>query len=137
MSRAEAEQIMDALRLNAPATGPQNASYFPVSQSASSLLASTLIHKCGIPSVDQLVNGGLRKTQCLEIAGPPGSGKETLALEFIRSALGEGVEVLVLGKQSISACSSPPDRGQTVKIRCIRLHCETLLEKRPLRRYIM
>jgi predicted ATP-dependent serine protease len=98
ISRTEASQILETMQPNVPATRPQNASYFPVSQSASSLLASALVHKCGIPAVDQLVNGGLRKTQCLEIAGPPGSGKEMLAFEFIRFALGEGVEVLVIGK---------------------------------------
>lgn len=109
ISRAEASQILETMQPNASATGPQNASYFPVSQSASSLLASALVHKCGIPAVDHLVNGGLRKTQCLEIAGPPGSGKEMLAVEFIRSALGEGGDVLVLGKLSIYPCSSQPD----------------------------
>ena len=109
LPRAEASQILEIMRPNVSATGPQNVSYFPVSQSASSLLASALVYKCGIPAVDLLVNGGLRKTQCLEIAGPPGSGKEMLAFEFIRSALGEGIEVLVIGKLSISPCSSQPD----------------------------
>jgi hypothetical protein len=109
ISRAEASQILETMQPNVSATGPQNTSYFPVSQSASSLLASALVHKSGILAVDQLVNGGLRKTQCLEIAGPPGSGKEMLAFEFIRAALEEGVEVLVIGKLFISSCSSQPD----------------------------
>ena len=71
---------------------------FLVSQPASSLLANSPIHRCGMPAVDDLMDGGLRGAQCLEIAGSPDSAKEALALEFVRSAVGEGVEVLVIGK---------------------------------------
>ena len=53
----------------------------------------------GIHAVDQLVDGGLRKAQCLEIAGPPGSGKELLALEFIMNAVKEETEVLIIGRR--------------------------------------
>lgn len=69
----------------------------PTSQSASSMLKSLRVHRTEIPLLDQMVNGGLRRGQCLEIAGPPGSGKGSVALGFIRYALKEKMEVLIIG----------------------------------------
>ncbi|KAG8966977.1 hypothetical protein FRC03_010932 [Tulasnella sp. 419] len=43
---------------------------------------------------------GLRPQSILEIAGPPGSGKRSLALEFVRSALSDDQHVLILDIQS-------------------------------------
>jgi KaiC/GvpD/RAD55 family RecA-like ATPase len=62
------------------------------------MLKSLRIHRADVTALDQMVNGGLRKGQCLEIAGPPGSGKGSIALEFIRCAVKHGSEVLVVGQ---------------------------------------
>jgi len=42
--------------------------------------------------------GGLKSGYVLEISGPPGSGRSSLALEFVRAAAEKGQEVLVVGK---------------------------------------
>jgi KaiC/GvpD/RAD55 family RecA-like ATPase len=62
------------------------------------MLKSLRIHRADVTVLDQMVNGGLRKGQCLEIAGPPGSGKGSIALEFIRYAVKQGSEVLIVGQ---------------------------------------
>ena len=67
------------------------------SQAASTLLANRAAFGCGVPSLDSLINGGLKKGEVLEISGPPGSGKTQLALEFVKAAVSTGDEVLVVG----------------------------------------
>ena len=67
------------------------------SQAASTLLANRAAFGCGVPSLDSLINGGLKKGEVLEISGPPGSGKAQLALEFVKQAVSAGDEVLVMG----------------------------------------
>jgi RAD51-like protein 2 len=70
---------------------------FLPSQPASSLLTNRAAFGCGVPSLDSLINGGLKKGEVLEISGPPGSGKTQLALEFVKAAVSAGDEVLVMG----------------------------------------
>ncbi|CAG7850032.1 SubName: Full=Uncharacterized protein {ECO:0000313/EMBL:CCA72795.1} [Serendipita indica DSM 11827] len=97
ISQQEAEKVLQCAAVQ-PRT--QANALFPTSQSASTLLAN--LHVIGIESqtITTLLGGGLRKGQCLEIAGPPGIGKTSLALEFIRSTLHDGFEVLVVDCQS-------------------------------------
>ncbi|KAG8816027.1 hypothetical protein FRC19_000610 [Serendipita sp. 401] len=73
---------------------------FPASQSAAAMLANLKIAKTPDEALNNLVGGGLRKGTCLEIAGPPGSGKGSLALEFIRGAVDEDMDVLIVDCQN-------------------------------------
>ena len=65
------------------------------------MLASRAAFGCGVPLLDSLINGGLKKGEVLEISGPPGSGKTQLALQFIKEAVSAGDEVLVMGMSHI------------------------------------
>ncbi|PVF94099.1 hypothetical protein CPB86DRAFT_741224 [Serendipita vermifera] len=80
------------------------ASSIPTTQSASALLEKRIIHNTRIPGIDAVLEGGLRSGQLLEIAGPPGSGKASLALEFLIVALNKNRSVLVIGMCDICAC---------------------------------
>jgi predicted ATP-dependent serine protease len=71
------------------------------SQAASALLTKRAAFGCGVPSLDGLMNGGLKKGEVLEISGPPGSGKTQLALQFVKQAISAGDEVLVMGTSHI------------------------------------
>ncbi|HSG83017.1 MAG TPA: ATPase domain-containing protein [Nitrosopumilus sp.] len=41
--------------------------------------------KTGIPGLDTIVSGGLKKNRTVTVSGPPGSGKTTFALQFLYS----------------------------------------------------
>jgi RecA/RadA recombinase len=45
---------------------------------------------------------GLRSLHILEVAGPPGSGKASIALELIHSAIEQGQRVVVAGRYYFS-----------------------------------
>ncbi|MGY5144007.1 MAG: RAD55 family ATPase [Candidatus Nitrosopumilus sp. bin_32a] len=59
--------------------------------------------KTGIPGLDSILSGGLKKKSSVVISGPPGSGKTTLGLQFIYSGAKEFDEpgVYVTLSQSI------------------------------------
>jgi circadian clock protein KaiC len=48
----------------------------------------------GVPGLDDVLNGGLRRNRSYLIEGVPGSGKTTLSLQFVRSAASRGESVL-------------------------------------------
>jgi circadian clock protein KaiC len=48
----------------------------------------------GVPGLDDVLNGGLRRNRTYLIEGVPGSGKTTLALQFVRCAASRGEPVL-------------------------------------------
>src|SRR5881296_4766924 len=37
----------------------------------------------GVPSLDKIIEGGLRRGDCVIVAGQPGTGKTTLGLQFL------------------------------------------------------
>src|SRR2546429_9809356 len=37
----------------------------------------------GVPSLDKIIEGGLRRGDCIIVAGQPGTGKTTLGLQFL------------------------------------------------------
>jgi KaiC/GvpD/RAD55 family RecA-like ATPase len=41
--------------------------------------------KTGIPGLDSIMAGGLKKNRAIAVSGPPGSGKTTLGLQFLHS----------------------------------------------------
>jgi circadian clock protein KaiC len=48
----------------------------------------------GIAGLDDVLNGGFRRNRCYLIEGVPGSGKTTLALQFMRASASRGEPVL-------------------------------------------
>ncbi|KAH0826701.1 hypothetical protein J3R83DRAFT_5094 [Lanmaoa asiatica] len=56
----------------------------PLSQSVASL-SRTHLSKCSYLAVNKILGGGLPRGYILEISGPPGSFKESLALDFVRT----------------------------------------------------
>lgn len=48
----------------------------------------------GVPGLDDVLNGGLRRNRAYLIEGVPGSGKTTLALQLVRCAVGRSEPVL-------------------------------------------
>jgi RAD51-like protein 2 len=53
------------------------------------------------PPVDKLLSGGLSRGHILEISGPPGTPKETLAVNIVKSFVEANEEVLFVGKRSV------------------------------------
>src|SRR2546427_11440246 len=37
----------------------------------------------GVPSLDKIIEGGLRRGDCVIVAGQPGTGRTTLGLQFL------------------------------------------------------
>ena len=64
----------------------------PLSQSVASLSRPNIL-KCSYLAVNKILGGGLPRGHILEISGPPGSFKESLALDFVRifAEFNEGV----------------------------------------------
>ena len=48
----------------------------------------------GVAGLDDVLNGGFRRSRCYVIEGVPGSGKTTLAMQFVRAAASRGEPVL-------------------------------------------
>src|SRR5688572_7247115 len=48
----------------------------------------------GVPGLDDVLNGGLRRNRSYLIEGVPGSGKTTLSLQFVRAGASRGEPVL-------------------------------------------
>ena len=49
---------------------------------------------CGVAGLDDVLNGGLRRNRSYLIEGVPGSGKTTLATQFVRAGVDRGEPVL-------------------------------------------
>jgi RAD51-like protein 2 len=54
-------------------------------------------YSTGSTPVDQLTDGGVARGNILEIAGPPGCGREGILLGLVESALRNGDDVLFFG----------------------------------------
>ncbi|KAJ3759673.1 hypothetical protein EV360DRAFT_81874 [Lentinula raphanica] len=73
----------------------------PSTQSAATLIGSSK-HKPRLfttycPPLDTLLNGGLNEGGILELSGPPGSLKERILLNIVRSFVDSGKRVLFIG----------------------------------------
>lgn len=69
----------------------------PLSQSLASLISRSHIFACSYAAVNTALGGGLPKGHILEISGPPGSFKETLALDYARIFVEANEEVIFIG----------------------------------------
>lgn len=70
----------------------------PMSQSAASLAGANVL-KCKWSPVNKVLGGGLPRSHVLEISGPPGSFKELLACDFVRSFVELEAEVVFAGDE--------------------------------------
>ena len=55
--------------------------------------------------MDKILGGGLPRGHILEISGPPGSFKETLALDFVRTFVEADERIIFVG---VHQCILPP-----------------------------
>ncbi|KAJ7108706.1 hypothetical protein C8R44DRAFT_803399 [Mycena epipterygia] len=82
---------------------------FPLTQSASVVASSStrrITTKCG--PIDKLLGGGLPRRHVLEISGPPGTPKGTIAVGIVKSFLKDNAdeEVLFLDTQNMTTASA-------------------------------
>jgi len=49
----------------------------------------------GVPGLDNILQGGLPRNACILVEGPPGSGKTTIALQFLLQAVRNGESCLL------------------------------------------
>lgn len=68
-----------------------------MSQSIASLISTSQVHACSYAAVNAVLGGGLPSGHILEISGPPGSFKETLALDYTRLFVEANKEVMFVG----------------------------------------
>jgi RAD51-like protein 2 len=68
-----------------------------MSQSIASLISRSQNFVCIYAAVNAVLAGGLRRGCILEISGPPGSFKETLALDYMRLFIEANEEVIFVG----------------------------------------
>lgn len=61
-------------------------------------LSHTNISKCSYLAVNKILGGGLPRGHILEISGPPGSFKESLALDFVRTFVEADEGVIFVGE---------------------------------------
>ncbi|KAF8437980.1 hypothetical protein L210DRAFT_966220 [Boletus edulis BED1] len=74
----------------------------PLSQSVASLSRPDLI-RCSYLSVNKILGGGLPRGHILEISGPPGSFKESLALDFVRTFAEAKERVIFVDMQGMTS----------------------------------
>ncbi|PFH50604.1 hypothetical protein AMATHDRAFT_60704 [Amanita thiersii Skay4041] len=94
------EAVLSSLRGSNVAAISQPSSLLSLTQPASTLVRTPqkVSTKC-IP-LDKLLSGGISRGQVLELSGPPGSPKETLLLNIVRSFVELGEEVIFLEMQN-------------------------------------
>lgn len=73
-----------------------------MSQSAASL-ARADVFKCKWSPVNKVLGGGLPRSHVLEISGPPGSFKESLACDFVRVFAEVNEEVVFVDMQNMTS----------------------------------
>lgn len=72
---------------------------FPsLGRSAAELISIDKLFTSSCVPLDKLLGGGLPSGHVLELSGPPGAAKETLAIKFASGALSSNDRVLFVGK---------------------------------------
>jgi len=74
----------------------------PLSQSVASLSRTNLV-KCSYLAVNKILGGGLSRGHILEISGPPGSFKESLALDFVRTFAEADERIIFVDMQGMTS----------------------------------
>lgn len=78
----------------------------PLSQSLASLISRSHIFACSYAAVNTALGGGLPRGHILEISGPPGSFKETLALDYARIFVEANEEVIFIDTQNMTSLAT-------------------------------
>lgn len=78
----------------------------PLSQSLASLISRSQIFACSYAAVNTALGGGLPRGRILEISGPPGSFKETLALDYARIFVEANEEVIFIDTQNMTSLAT-------------------------------
>lgn len=78
----------------------------PFSQSLASLISRSQIFMCSYAAVNTALGGGLPRGHILEISGPPGSFKETLALDYARIFVEANEEVIFIDTQNMTSLAT-------------------------------
>ncbi|KAH9852278.1 hypothetical protein C2E23DRAFT_194079 [Lenzites betulinus] len=138
LSTATPEQLSRDLNLSLPAsqavfTATRPSASLPMTQSAAAMLGSTekpFLTACA--PLDRLLDGGLRRGYILEINGPPGSGKEQIAVNAVRSFVARKLEVLFVDmqnmvppatiKRTLMGAGPTADAGGAALVRYLALH---------------
>lgn len=73
-----------------------------MTQSASAMMGNgdRRLYSTSCAPLDDLLMGGVKRGQVLEISGPAGCGKEQMAAEAIKSFVAAGQAVLFVGESS-------------------------------------
>ncbi|PSS36959.1 hypothetical protein PHLCEN_2v1175 [Hermanssonia centrifuga] len=83
----------------------------PQTQSAASLVGSfTTTYTTSCEPIDTLLGGGLKKGSVLEISGPPGTPKEIIALNIVKTFVQNGHGVLFVGAKHVPLPGRQPDK---------------------------
>lgn len=59
------------------------------------------VYSTHCPPIDKLLGGGLPRGHILEISGPPGTPKESIATNIVQSFVDLNLEVLFVGTSSV------------------------------------
>lgn len=74
-------------------------------------LARTDVFPCRYAVVNKMLGGGLPQGYILEISGPPGSFKESLACDFVRTFVAADKPVAFVGDSPVHLCVSRITEG--------------------------
>jgi RAD51-like protein 2 len=119
----------------------------PLTQSAALMMAGTKKFSSFCVPVDKLLSGGISRGTILEISGPPGTPKESLAINFVRSFLEEDECVLFVDCQNMTspaaicrilnkATSVPTNYQELIRYSGIHSLSEIMLFMHNLPRYL-
>jgi hypothetical protein len=94
-------------------------SFTPLGRSAAELISFNKRFLSSCVPLDKLLGDGLPAGHVLELSGPPGTAKETLAIKFASGAVSPNDQVLFVGraptpmaKISFSLCTRHAKHGQ-------------------------
>lgn len=98
MSCLDARLPIHATQAVFTATQTQNKA-LPLTQSAAAMVqSSSMRYSTGYAPVDTLLDGGVKRGSVLELSGPPGTSKESVALGMARAFLDDNKDVLFVGR---------------------------------------
>ncbi|OBZ67447.1 DNA repair and recombination protein RadA [Grifola frondosa] len=106
LAASTAESLAEDLNISLPSSqavfsATRGGRALPMTQSAASMVGATRKYSTGCGPVDRLLDGGLKRGHILEISGPPGSGKEILAANTVKSFIALGEKVIFVDMQNM------------------------------------
>jgi RAD51-like protein 2 len=74
------------------------ASFTPLGRSAAELISINKRFLSSCAPLDKLLGDGLPAGHVLELSGPPGTAKESLAIKFVSGAVSSNDQILFVGE---------------------------------------